>query len=196
MLILNDFMLVLFMAFGLSCETMMTPKQLRVLLRYDPSTGNLVWKPRKLESFKDERSFKIWHTRYSGKPALITVARDGYRHGTISGRTYSTHRVVWAVCFGEWPKNEIDHINGDKLDNRLENLRDVTRGQNSRNLKLGKSNKSGCVGVFWCKTHRRWIATIGRNARLGYFKNFKDAVAARKEAEITHGYHPNYGRSI
>tara|TARA_R110001606_G_scaffold190822_1_gene338772 strand:+ start:384 stop:701 length:318 start_codon:yes stop_codon:yes gene_type:complete len=98
---------------------------------------------------------------------------------------------------GDWPADQIDHISGDRSDNRIENLREATQTENSRNMKTLANNMSGVMGVSWDKRERHWIATISddnSSVRLGRFKSFEDAVAARKAAEVEYGYHPNHGR--
>lgn len=97
-------------------------------------------------------------------------------------------------CISKPTKHEhVDHINGDTLDNRKSNLRNVDRSENQRNMSKSRANKSGVTGVFWSNRDKRWVATIS-TTRLGSFINFDDAVAARKEAEVAHGFHSNHGR--
>jgi hypothetical protein len=116
--------------------------------------------------------------------------------GMILNKPHQAHRVAWAIHFGEWPKF-IDHINGDKTDNRIENLRAVSFVENTRNRKRPTNNSSGHAGIYWHTKERRWVARIGDGAgrkRLGSFLNLDDAVAARRKAEVDLGYHPNHGR--
>lgn len=122
-----------------------------------------------------------------------TFCKDiGYRKVRFDGRTYYTHRIIWKLLYGEDPV-EIDHINGNRSDNRITNLRSVSRLENMRNMKKMPSNTSGVAGVFWLKDRSKWRATISQKI-LGNFKKFEDAVAARKQAEKEYGYHPNHGR--
>jgi len=102
------------------------------------------------------------------------------------------HRVAWALHYGEWPKHEIDHINGNKRDNRIQNLRDVPHLLNQRNRGLRADNTSGADGVSWMKAGFWRVTVAGKY--LGIFKDFEAAVAARKSAEQAHGYHVNHGR--
>ncbi|TES59213.1 HNH endonuclease [Pseudomonas syringae pv. tomato] len=121
----------------------------------------------------------------------------GYVQFHFQGSYYKAHRVVWLICKGYWPE-ELDHINGNRTDNRIENLREVTRQENLRNQKIRSNNTSGVMGVGWDKCNRRWTARIryeGKNKCIGYFKTFDEAAAARKAAEIAFGYHPNHGRA-
>jgi hypothetical protein len=176
---------------------------LRTLLRYEPETGKLFWLERDASLFRDlkfsaDRNCRIWNTRYAGAEAFKADDGKGYLVGSIFGRAYNAHRVIWALIHGEWPKAEIDHINGDRSDNRISNLRSVSVQENARNSKLPADNTSGAIGVSWKKRDARWQAYIAVNRRhihLGYFDDFDAAVAARKEAELRLGFHPNHGRS-
>jgi hypothetical protein len=107
------------------------------------------------------------------------------------------HRVIWAIVYGEWPE-QVDHINGNRADNRIANLRAATSASNSRNMARSRLNSSGVSGVRWNRVEQRWHVVIcaAANQRkfIGQFKTFEDAVAARKEAEQQFGYHPNHGR--
>ena len=121
----------------------------------------------------------------------------GYRKIKIKSVRFYAHRLVWLYHYGEWPENEIDHIDGDKLNNHVENLRVVTHKENGRNQKLYSTNISGVTGVHFNKPNQIWHAYIkvdDKIKHLGYFDNFNDAVAARKAAEVEHNYHPNHGR--
>ena len=167
------------------------------LLRYEPETGKLFWKPRGIELFKDERSWKIWNTRYANQEAFTAVSDRGQKSGAIFGVNYTAHRVAWAVHHGEWPKETIDHINGNPSDNRLCNLREATKLEQGKNMPLNSTNTSGVIGVYKHSAANVWIARINLNGvmrHIGSFKLFKDAVKARKIAEILAGYHPNHGR--
>lgn len=179
-------------------KSLITPEDLRKLVHYDPETGELQWRERSLEWFKSRRSCKVWNKRYSWKPCFNVPGSDGYGHGRVMGNNLLGHRVAWAVHFGKWPDGQIDHINGDRIDNRLCNLRVVEPGANSRNRKRTVLNTSGVAGVHFNKKQQVWIATINHNGRpvhLGCFKHFPDAVSVRKEAEVKYDYHPNHGRA-
>jgi hypothetical protein len=122
-----------------------------------------------------------------------TFCKDiGYRKVYLDGGTYYTHRLIWKLLYGEDPV-EIDHINGSPSDNRITNLRSVSRLENARNMKKMPSNTSGVTGVFWIKDRSKWRVSISQKI-LGEFNKFEDAVAARKQAEEEYGYHPNHGR--
>lgn len=169
------------------------PETLRLLLTYDPETGLLFWKPRDVAFFPDRRAWASWTTSNCGKAAL-TAKTSGYKNGSILGKCgYRAHRVAWAIYFGEWPSFHVDHINGDRSDNRIANLREVTVSQNQMNRRLrtllGKSSQY--KGVYWRPARRRWVSEItakGEHFRLGSFKTERDAaVAYNRKAEALFG---------
>ena len=183
-------------------EDLPAPEEIRKLLRYEPDTGKLYWLERKPDMFNaskcsTEAACRRWNTRHAGKEAFISKTKDGYLTGRIFRRDFRAHRVIWAMVNSEWPR-EIDHINGVKDDNRVENLRAVTHIENCKNQKLPKSNTSGHMGVIWHKQTCKWTAQIKINNRqvyLGLFTKKDDAIAARKAAEVKYGFHENHGRS-
>lgn len=169
----------------------------RQLLWYDASTGRLRWKPRSRHWFASHGSWARWNARYAGQEALVSPSRDGYLRGRVLGKTYLNHRVLWLIHAGQWPLEQIDHINGRRSDNRLVNLRCVSPGENGRNKRRSDCNKSGVTGVHWYKPSSKWMAHIafrGQSRTIGYYDRKEDAVAARKAAEVEYGFHPNHGR--
>lgn len=174
----------------------LTYAQVSQLLKYEPETGKLFWLPRPVEMFPSEPLRKTWSTRYSGKETFTAIDSNGYRVGSIFGRMYKAHRVVWLVHKGSWPAGEIDHINGDRADNRIVNLRDVSPSENHRNQRRRSDNSSGFCGVRWHKRDQKWMAQIkvyGKWSHLGYFENFEDAVAARLAANTKYGFTERHG---
>lgn len=154
---------------------MLTQADLKQLFKYNPATGELV--------------------RISSSKPVVSNTKTGYSRVRIGDKLFKTHRVIWLLVHGFQP-NHIDHINGDRSDNRLANLRNITQYENALNQKLRADNVSGCSGVNWHNSNR-WIAQIrdrGKYVYLGSFKVLFDAVAARKSAELKYGYHPNHGR--
>lgn len=130
---------------------------------------------------------------------IQTLPRTGkaYRHLRLHGRSYPVHQIIYVIHHREWAEPEIDHINGDSLDNRIENLRPATRSQNSRNHRKNRRNTSGVTGVSWMSVRgkwRCWITIERRHVHIGLFEKFEDAVAARKEAERREGYDILHGR--
>lgn len=152
-------------------------ERLRNLLDYDPETGVLRWKVRTDVG-------KRWNVRYAGKVAG-TVDGDGYLQIKIDDKSVMAHRLAWVIHYGTWP-NIVDHIDGTRNNNRIANLRSVTRKLNQRNQKRHKSNTSGRTGVYWNRVTRLWVAAIkiGKKSHyLGSYSEFPEAVAARIKAE-------------
>jgi hypothetical protein len=187
---------------------MLTPndipiERLKQLILLDAETGLLTWKLRNPDSFNgktlgdNRRAASRWNTLLAGTEALAGD-NNGYKRGTLEGRAFHAHRVVWALHYGEWCSTNIDHINGDKSDNRPVNLREAAHEANSRNQKLRRSNTSGVMGVS-AHTEGGWIARInaeGERKYLGKFARFEDAVAVRLAAESQYGYDPQHGRRL
>jgi len=185
-------------------NTEITPSNLHRLLRCDAEAGKLYWRTRTPDMFSDRGNVtakarcKTWNTRYANKEAVAAVSGNGYKRGRILVRSYCAHRVIWAMHYGEWPEDQIDHINHIRDDNRIENLRDVTGFENAQNAPIRKDNISGVCGVLWCKPSSKWLAKIRANNEeiyLGLFTCFSKAVKARKNAELKYGFHKNHGKT-
>lgn len=189
---------------GNCCGATMTkidPNILRSLLRYEPETGKLFWLERSEHFFKSsecrtaKHSAASWNARCAGKEAFTRSGRQCA--GTLFGKTELAHRIAWAIFYGHWPEAEIDHINGNPRDNRIKNLRDVSRKENCRNTCIPSHNSSGIMGVSWHKRQKKWRAHIkhdGVYRHIGTFADLNDAITARKSAERDLGFHPNHGR--
>lgn len=152
-----------------------TIEDLRRRYIYDPNTGHLFSK------------------RAGRKVGAIGNRKTGYLVVWIAKRRFLCHRVAWAMHYGHWVEApaEIDHINGITADNRIANLRMVSRQMQMRNLRLNRTNKSGTTGVSKCNQTGMWSATITVNRKqvwLGRHETLKAAVAARKEAEQQYGW--------
>ena len=168
-----------------------SPEVLRQLLRYEPDTGKLFWLPRTPAHFEDtcgrtkEHACAIWNARYAGREAMTAVNNSGYRSGSVGGVGTSAHRAVWALESGAWPCFDVDHINGDRSDNRIGNLREATRSQNLANAGVRSDNTSGLKGASWERRRKRWKANIteqGRQRHLGYYDTAEEAHAAYCQA--------------
>ena len=162
-------------------------------LKYDPATGIFTWLMREDAS----ANVGTWNARFGGRQAF-TSSRAGYLGGTINGVKVQAHRLAYFVGKGVWP-DCIDHINGDRSDNRLANLRSVTLAENNRNHPVQKRNKSGVPGVRLDIRRNRWRAEVtfdGRVEFLGSFVSLDDAIAARMSAQKAYGFHENHGRRV
>jgi len=151
---------------------------LKELLHYDPETG----------IFTRIKIGTPGNQRYLGKPAG-NLGGKNYWYICVDGRTYKAHRLAWLYMTGEWPLEQIDHINGNRSDNRFSNLRQATNAQNQQNRGLQKSNTTGHKGIHWLPRKRPWRATITCNKRrvyLGCFYTKEEAVSAYIAAMKTH----------
>ena len=174
-----------------------TIEEIRELLDYNPDTGDLIWRYRDPSMFKDASKANAWNKRFAGVVAGGEGV-NGYRVVMIRPRLHKAHRLAWAHYYGSWPENMIDHIDGDRKNNSISNLRDVTNSANGKNARISRANKTGVTGVFWREDIQRWSAYITSNRKrtyLGHFVGFDDAVAARKAAEPQNGFHQNHGRA-
>jgi hypothetical protein len=156
------------------------------LFRYDYETGVLYWRrrvnshvPKTLEAGAQNKS-------------------NGYLYVKVHGRNYLVHRVVMLMCYGFYGEGlEVDHINHVRDDNRLANLRFVTRTENMRNRSVSGKNTSGVMGVCFSKARKKYMAQIrvdGENIFLGRFETLEEAAAARAEANLKYKFNNNHGK--
>lgn len=171
----------------------LTLEQVSSLLRHDPSTGKLYWRTRPRSMFDSTRSCSWWNARFAEKEAFTSPNREGYRRGTILGKTLAAHRVIWLLETGEWP-DVVDHINGVKDDNRFVNLRSVSHAENCRNQKLAINNTSGVAGVSWHKPLSKWRVQASENGKKKHVGYYDDFASAAKVAKARNGFHENHGR--
>lgn len=163
---------------------LITQKQLKQLLSYDPETGDLHW---------------VSPTANRVHVGMIAGATgtDGSIRIMLFRKYYLAHRLAWLYMNGSFPINEIDHIDGNRQNNRLSNLRDVTRKQNQENTRLQSNNSSGFRGVCWDSSNNKWKAYVTHNRRhhhVGLFSSPEDAALAAKGARdklFTH-HHTSY----
>ena len=128
-----------------------------------------------------------------------SLGENGYVRLKIDYKTYRAHRIAWLYHYGKFPDGDIDHINHNKSDNRICNLRDVPNLDNQKNKPILARNKSDVTGVSWSKERQKWVAFISVNSKtknLGRFKNKYDAIKARRDAEIKYKYHDNHGKDM
>lgn len=120
---------------------------------------------------------------------------DGYLEMTVLGKTVKNHRLAFLFMTGNLPE-EVDHINGDRADNRWVNLRAVDKSTNMKNRRVNSNNTSGTSGITWFEGMKKWRARInvnGTRLSLGLFDTIEEAIAARRGAEKLLGYHENHG---
>lgn len=130
-----------------------------------------------------------------GEKANYRLHSKGYL--TVGG--YLAHRLAWYLYYLEWPSGQIDHINQDKKDNRICNLRVVSNKENHKNMPIQKNNKSGIVGVHYAKRKGKWVAYIkvdGKRIHIGSYADIFSACCARRSMEIKLGFHSNHGKLI
>lgn len=155
-----------------------TPEILRELIDYDPKSGLMWWKKRTLNHIPQQRALDSWNTKWAGKPALVTSAPGGYLKGSIFHKDIKAHRAAWAIHYGKWPSNQIDHINRNPRDNRISNLRDVTPQQNCANRNPQTSRGAIPSGIDFCKGRWRVRTRIdGRRIYVGSFQTIEEAIA-------------------
>lgn len=155
------------------------------LVRYEPSTGLLFWKERATDLFNTGGQASRWNKCFAGKQAFKKVNANGYLVGKLFSKCVSAHRVAYAVYYGVWP-DLTDHIDGDRKNNRIENLRSVNFTENNRNREDLRSRFKSGSGVRLNQRGNSWRASIGfmkQNIFLGSFKTKQEAVAARAAAE-------------
>lgn len=157
----------------------MTLDELRAALHYDAVTGQFWW-------------LVARGCRPAGAPAGKTDPRTGYVYIGVYGETYLAHRLAWFWMFGEWPRDQIDHKNRDKSDNRWHNLRAATAVDNSQNVPARGKYK----GVTWHKGAKRWMAQIRAQNTSHYLGLFDTAIEAHQAyasaAKKFHGAFANY----
>lgn len=158
-----------------AAEVGLTQVRLREVLNYDETTGFFSWRTDKASTVPAGKRAGSFHQR-------------GYRIICLDGRRYREHRLAWLWCKGEFPTAYIDHINGDRSDNRIENLRDVTKAVNQQNLRAAQSNSS--TGLLGVRAHSKrkncfdaFIKVDERRIYLGRFKTAEAAHAAYMTAK-------------
>ncbi|MCZ6897652.1 MAG: HNH endonuclease signature motif containing protein [Betaproteobacteria bacterium] len=165
---------------------MITSKYLKELFHYDPVAGVMVWK---VNRGSRARTGQVAGTKHP----------NGYIMIGINLKIYRAHRLIWLYVYGKWPKDQIDHRNRLKDDNRIINLHEATNQQNQQNLPIRKNNTSGVCGVGWDKINTKWRAQIkveNKSVSLGRFDDWFEAVCARKSADNKYGFSANHGRIL
>lgn len=180
----------------------LTQEILKELIHYNPETGIFTWKERDLKWFKSEKSCGIWNMKFSGKVAGNIHGNNKannkvYWRISVLSKRYQSHNLAFLYMTGRYVDGEVDHEDGDSLNNKWNNLREVTHLENGKNIKLNVNNKTGCAGTYFHTRIGKWKAQISHNTKrlhLGYFDKLEDAIIARKQAEKQYGYHENHGK--
>lgn len=157
----------------------MTQKRVKGLVSYNKVTGKFV-------------------SRRNGNP-LGSIGADGYLVVQLGVKVYYLHRLAWLYVYGYLPEGVIDHIDHNKCNNAIDNLREVAQTDNCKNKKLPKNNSSGFVGVRWNTRLGKWTAEVkvGRKSiYLGAFQSLEEAVNARQRANEEYSFHENHGKPL
>lgn len=165
---------------------MISQEELKKVIHYNKNTGIFKWKNIKSDKIK------------KGDVAGCKENKYGYWLIRIKGILYRSHRLAWLYVYGKFPEKDIDHINHDRTDNRIKNLRSVNRSENMKNGNVRKDNKSGTIGVCWSTSRKKWRAVIMTDKKykhIGYFRKKNDAILARLKEEKINNYHKNHGKS-
>lgn len=159
---------------------MLTQEKLKELFTYDSNTGIFTW------------NVDRGRNKVKGKE-ITTKSNHGYIQTSYNNNKIRMHRMAWIYVYGNIPYGyEIDHINHDRSDNRISNLRAVEQAENKRNCSLSSNNKSGFNGVFFDSSRNLYLVTVGKKF-IGRYKTLDEAVEKRKEAENKQGFHINHG---
>lgn len=161
---------------------MLTQDRLKELLHYDPDTGVWRWRVSRGRVIPGEKAGRTDANGYVG----IRVERE----------LYYAHRLAWVYMTGEWPLNQIDHINMDRADNRWCNLRAATVSQQRMNRRRQTNNRSGHKGVYWHKAAQKWVAEVNADGKKHYLGLFEcPELAALVCSEHTAKYHGAFART-
>ena len=160
-------------------KPILTQIQLKEIIEYNPETGVFKWTNKK---------------RWTNKRTVGHIDKDGYHSIMIDGRNWRAHRLAWLYVYGELP-DQIDHINHQKSDNRIANLRSVTNQQNQMNRRY-TGNSAGFMGVCYDKSRKQYkphIKVDQELINLGRYDSLEEAIGARIAAEVEYGFHINHG---
>jgi len=167
-------------------DSTLTQEHVKKLFDYNETTGELI---RKYSPSNSVKTGDVAGSKWESK-------HTNYYHINAKGKKYLAHRLIWLYMTGEFPKNDVDHIDGNGLNNKWNNLRSVTRQENMQNSTLRSDNTSGHVGVTRNKRDRKWMAYISHNQKmfnLGSYIDISEAIQVRKIAEKKYMFHELHG---
>jgi len=162
---------------------------------YDEVSGELYWREDRPEThFKNTGSMRTWTSRFAGKRAghKKKGRYTEYFRVKVLNSTIECHIIIWVILYGKYPNGDIDHIDGNGLNNRKENLRDHS---NTKNKRISVLNTSGRVGVYYHTGKAVWVAT-GYRKHIGQHQTFEGACEIRYTWEIENGITPNYKEPV
>ncbi len=160
-----------------------TRTYLRECFEYDPMSGIATWLERPVDHFDSYSTYKMWNGKFAfGKVGTLHKI-TGYYHTQVNNVGYTVHRLIWKWWYGTDPL-DIDHIDRNRINNRIVNLRSVTNYENTQNRTLSSNNTSGYPGVTYNYNSYKWVARAyykGKRIALGYHNTIEEAIAAIKE---------------
>jgi hypothetical protein len=171
----------------------------RRILDYCPATGAMRWKPRPMSLFQCLRTGRGWNTKFAGKEASLTLIA-GYPTICIYDKRFLAHRVAWAIYYGAQPPEILDHIDRDRTNMKISNLRAVNDVENSKNQSVRSDNKVGITGLWALKPKgrgARWAVVIGNKKGIIYKRKFQclgKALEDRKLQYNARGFDENHGQ--
>lgn len=173
------------MTFTKTSKEDLTQELIAKVLKYDALSGTLIW-------ISNLHSKRVVPNSRAGS----LVKSTGYRNISLFCRTYLEHQLIWFICNGVWPKGQIDHINQIRDDNRIVNLRDVSKADNARNRSRNPNSKLGEHGIWFNMRTNKYVAEITLNGKKVYQKSFDDidvAINERRIKSLELGFHTNHG---
>lgn len=174
-------------------DTLPTPDALRQYVDYDPEAGTLTRKAAPREIFASDKAFHA-HKTHVGKAVSVQQMPNGYGMICVLGVRMYAHRAIFAIVTGAWPEADVDHRNGNRMDNRWANLRSATRSENHQNRRARPT-----TGAYWHKKSKRWQSQItirGVTTWLGFFDRQEDAISAYEAAKAeVHQFQPHIRRA-
>ena len=167
---------------------MIEARRLHELFHLDQETGRIYWKERGAGWHSTERARLNFNKRFANKEAFTAIDSHGYRHGQLLGRMCLAHRVVFALRHGRWPEGAVDHIDGDRTNNRPDNLREATGSQNKHNQHkvVGQSRFRGVTRHKCGKWQASATSNDGRLQYLGLFGCETSAALAFDQYALKH----------